>query len=54
MLSVKAIYPVSVNAPNPMPTANVMSAMPIEMDYRRLKRRGTMPAGLPPVVVTRT
>ena len=52
MLSVKAIYPVSVNAPTPMPTTNVTSAAPVEMDYWRSKRRGVVPAGLPRVVVT--
>ena len=36
----------------PVPTANVMSAALVEMDYWRLKRRGTMPAGLPRVCDT--
>ena len=36
----------------PMQTANVTSAAPVEMDYKRSKRRGTVPAGLPHVVVT--
>ena len=33
MLSVKVICPVSVNVRTPMPTANVTSAAPVEMDY---------------------
>ena len=42
----KAICSVSVNVPTPMPTATVMSVAPVEMDYWRSKRRGTVPAGL--------
>ena len=40
MLNVKAICPVSVNVLTPMPTGNVMSAAPVDMDYRRSKRWG--------------
>ena len=54
MLRVKAICPASVNVPSPMLTAKVTSAVLVEMDYRRSKRRGTVQAGLPRVVVTPT
>ena len=54
MLSVKVICRVSVNVPTLMPTANVTSDAPVEMDYWRSKRRGTVLAGLPRVVVTPT
>ena len=33
MLSVKAICPVRMNVPTPVPTANVTSTTPVEMDY---------------------
>ena len=46
--------PRDMNMPTLMPTANVTSVAPVGTDYRRSKRRGTVPAGLRRVVVTPT